>query len=165
MLTRRSLALTALPIVAMGQPARPSLRVAVPKIANSGTLDPLREQSSNASERYIGLILETLIGRDLTPGLATAWHRADARTVDLTLRPGVVTHDGRTLTADDVPHPGPGSGRDSGCGHGPVHDIHTGPGAGTTAGRGWHADRTGRHRPALGPVCAGARWHRTLPRR
>ena len=102
MLTRRALALAALPTFAIGQPARPSLRVAVPKIANSGTLDPLREQSSNASERYIGLILETLIGRDLTPGLATAWHRVDARTVDLTLRRGVVTHDGRTLTADDV---------------------------------------------------------------
>ena len=102
MLTRRALALAALPTCAIGQPARPSLRIAVPKIANTGTLDPLREQSSNASERYIGLILETLIGRDLSPGLATAWRRVDARTVELTLRPGVTTHDGRTLTADDV---------------------------------------------------------------
>ena len=47
MITRRAglaLAATAtLPRVAIGQPERPSLTVAVQKIANTGTLDPLRE--------------------------------------------------------------------------------------------------------------------------
>ncbi|GAC1491842.1 MAG: ABC transporter substrate-binding protein [Acetobacteraceae bacterium] len=36
------------------------------------------------------------------PGLATEWRRVDARTIELQLRPGVVMHDGRTLTAEDV---------------------------------------------------------------
>lgn len=107
---RAALALpfAALPRIAIGQPARPALTVAVQKIANTGLLDPLREQSSNASERYLRLILETPIGRDQhaalgrIPGLATAWRRVDERTIDLTLRPGVVMHDGRTLTAEDV---------------------------------------------------------------
>lgn len=98
----------ALPRFAIGQPALPALTVAVPKIANTGTLDPLREQSSNASERYVGLVLETLIGRDQqralgrVPALAAEWRRVDERTLDITLRPGVTTHDGRTLTAEDV---------------------------------------------------------------
>ena len=111
-LARRSvlagIAAAGLPRVAIGQPARPGLTVAVQKIANTGLLDPLREQSSNASERYIGLVLETPIGRDQqtdlrrVPGLAESWRRADARTIELVLRPGVVMHDGRTMTAEDV---------------------------------------------------------------
>lgn len=98
----------ALPRFAIGQPTRPALTIAVPKIANTGTLDPLREQSSNASERYTGLILETLIGRnqqsrlERVPSLATAWRRLDERTLELELRPGVVMHDGRSLEAEDV---------------------------------------------------------------
>ena len=101
-------AAVALPRVAIGQPARPTLTVAVQKIANTGTLDPLREQSSNASERYLGLIAETPIGRDQqrdlrrVPGLATSWRRVDSRTVELELRPDVAMHDGRTMTAEDV---------------------------------------------------------------
>src|SRR3954465_949115 len=97
-----------LPRVAIGQPERPALTVAVAKIANTGTLDPLREQSSNAAERWTGLVLETPIGRDQqhglerVPGGASAWRRVDDRTIDLELRPGVVMHDGRTMTADDV---------------------------------------------------------------
>jgi peptide/nickel transport system substrate-binding protein len=100
--------LAALPRVAIGQQARPILTVAVQKIANTGLLDPLREQSSNASEHYLGLILETPIGRnqqgalERVPGLAESWRRVDARTVELTIRPGVIMHDGRTLTAEDV---------------------------------------------------------------
>lgn len=97
-----------LPRVAIGQLARPMLTVAVQKIANTGLLDPLREQSSNASERYLALVLETPIRRDeqgvlqRVPGLAESWRRIDSRTVELTLRPGVVMHDGRTMTAEDV---------------------------------------------------------------
>ena len=111
MITRRAaLALSAavLPRIAIGQPERPALTVAVQKIANTGTLDPLREQSSNASERYLGLVMEQPIlrnqqaGLERVPGLATEWRRVDERTVDLTIRPGVVMHDGRTLTAEDV---------------------------------------------------------------
>ena len=111
MITRRTaLALTAavLPRVAIGQPERPSLTVAVQKIANTGTLDPLREQSSNASDRYLGLVMEQPIlrnqqaGLERVPGLAAGWRRVDERTVDLTIRPDVVMHDGRTLTAEDV---------------------------------------------------------------
>ncbi len=109
---RRRVLLTAsaaaLPRIAIGQPARPALTVAVPKIANTGTLDPLREQSSNASERWVGLVLETLIARDQhrglerIPGLATEWRRVDERTLDLQLRPDVAMHDGRIMTAEDV---------------------------------------------------------------
>ncbi len=111
MIPRRTLLaapLAALPRIAIGQPERPAITVAVPKIANTGTLDPLREQSSNASERWLGLILETPIARDQqrglerVPGLAEEWRRVDERTLDLRLRPGVVMHDGRTLTAEDV---------------------------------------------------------------
>ena len=52
--------------------------------------------------------METLIARnqqgklERTPGLATAWKRIDAATVELRLRPGVVMHDGRTMMAEDV---------------------------------------------------------------
>ena len=98
-----------LPRVALGQPDnRPVITVAVPKISNSGTLDPLREQSSNASERWLGSILETLIGRDQqrrlerVPGLATSWRRIDDTTVELVLRQGVRMHDGGEMTAEDV---------------------------------------------------------------
>ncbi len=87
---------------------RPSLTIAVQKIANTGTLEPLREQSSNASEHYLAAMLETPIARnqqrglERVPGLATATRRIDDRTVELTLRPGVKFHDGSTLTAEDV---------------------------------------------------------------
>lgn len=113
MIARRTLlaatAATALPRFAVAQSDdRPALTVAVQKIANTNTLDPLREQSSNASERYTALVLETPIGRnqqgvlERVPGLATAWRRVDARTVELDIRPDVRLHDGRTLTAEDV---------------------------------------------------------------
>ncbi len=111
--TRRTIlasaAATALPRFAIAQPDdRPALTIAVQKIANTGTLEPLREQSSNASEHYLAAMLETPIGRnqqhwlERTPGLAESWRRIDERTVELTLRPGVKYHDGATLTAEDV---------------------------------------------------------------
>jgi peptide/nickel transport system substrate-binding protein len=82
--------------------------VAVQKIANTGTLDPLREQSSNASERWTGSILETLVTRSFNrdpregAGLALSLTRVDINTVDAELRPDVVFHNGDTMTADDV---------------------------------------------------------------
>ena len=99
----------ALPRIAIAQAdTRPALTIAVQKIANTGTLEPLREQSSNASEHYLAALLDTPIARnqqhwlERTPGLATTWRRVDDRTVELTLRPGVRYHDGGTLTAEDV---------------------------------------------------------------
>jgi peptide/nickel transport system substrate-binding protein len=87
---------------------RPVITIAVAKISNSGVLDPLREQSSNASERWLGSIQETLIARnqqgnlERVPGLATEWRRIDDTTVELKLRPGVKLHNGDELTAEDV---------------------------------------------------------------
>ncbi len=87
---------------------RPVITIAVAKISNSGVLDPLREQSSNASERWLGSIQETLIARnqqgnlERVPGIATAWKRIDDKTVELSLRPGVKLHNGDELTAEDV---------------------------------------------------------------
>ena len=113
-LRRALLAAAALPRAAFAQTApigpdtRPVVTVAVAKISNTGTLDPLREQSSNASERWVSSIAETLIGRDQqsalqrVPALATAWRRIDERTVELTLRPNVKLHDGTAMTAEDV---------------------------------------------------------------
>ena len=112
--TRRTLiasaaATAALPRFAIAQAdQRPAITVAVQKIANTGTLDPLREQSSNASEHWVGSVMETPIARnqqgklERIPGLATAWTRLDERTVELTLREGVRFHDGSALTAEDV---------------------------------------------------------------
>jgi peptide/nickel transport system substrate-binding protein len=102
-------AAAALPRFAIAQSdQRPSFTVAVQKIANTGTLEPLREQSSNVSERYVASIIETLIGRnqqghlERVPGLATSWKRIDDRTVELAVRPGVKMHNGDTMTAEDV---------------------------------------------------------------
>jgi peptide/nickel transport system substrate-binding protein len=115
LLPRRTLlaAAAAVPSFAIAQSVtgvdtRPVITIAVQKISNSGTLDPLREQSSNASERWVGSIQETLIARnqqgnlERVPGLATGWRRIDERTVELSLRPGVTFHNGDELTAEDV---------------------------------------------------------------
>ena len=113
-LTRRTalstgLVSTALPRIAFGQANGDRvIRVAVQKISNTLTLDPLREQSSNASERWMASILENLIGRnqhsglERVPALATAWRRIDALTLELDLRQGVIMHDGREFTSEDV---------------------------------------------------------------
>jgi peptide/nickel transport system substrate-binding protein len=87
---------------------RPSVVVAVQKISNTSTLEPLREQSSNVSERWVGSILETLIGRnqqgalERVPGLAISWSRPNETTLEMELRPGVILHNGDELTAEDV---------------------------------------------------------------
>lgn len=109
-LTRRAaIAGLLLPSLARAQAdSRPALTIAVQKISNTNTLDPMREQSSNVSERWMGLILENLIAqnqrgkRERIPGLATAWSRIDARTIELALRPDVILHNGDTFTAEDV---------------------------------------------------------------
>ena len=111
-LPRRSLlagaGILALPRFAIGQSdSRPVITVAVQKISNSNTLDPLREQS-NVGTRLATFFIERLIDLDYqgqlqpVPGLATAWRRIDDRTVELDLRRGVIMHDGREFTAADV---------------------------------------------------------------
>ena len=108
-LTTAGLSSTALPRFAIAQAdSRPTIRVAVQKISNTGTLEPQREQSSNVSERWVGSVLETLIGRnqqgvlERVPGLATEWRRIDETTLELDLREGVRMHNGDEFTVDDV---------------------------------------------------------------
>jgi peptide/nickel transport system substrate-binding protein len=93
--------------LAQGGGTRPSVTVAVQKLANSNTLEPLRE-SSNVGTRLMASYCETLMMQDwlgdlsLQPGLATAWRRVDDRVLEVTLRQGVRFHDGREMTAEDV---------------------------------------------------------------
>ncbi len=113
-LTRRATiasaaATAALPRFAIAQSdTRPHVKVAVQIISNTGTLEPLREQSSNASERWVNSILETPIARnqqgqlERVPGIAQSWKRISDTIVELELRPGVKLHNGDTLTAEDV---------------------------------------------------------------
>jgi peptide/nickel transport system substrate-binding protein len=112
MLNRRTLLLSsgllALPRPSLGQAdQRPVITIAVQKIANTNTLETLREQS-NVGSRTWNSYAETLIEQDwsgdlsLRPQLAESWRRVDDRTVELTLREGVRFHDGRTMTAEDV---------------------------------------------------------------
>ena len=110
-LPRRALlagAAVALPRFAIAQSdTRPTITVAVQKISNSNTLDPLREQS-NVGTRCALFYIERLIDLDYqgqlqpVPGLATAWRRIDDKTVELDLRRGVRMHNGDEFTADDV---------------------------------------------------------------
>ena len=111
-ITRRTAGLlaasAALPRFAIAQSdTRPSITIAVQRIANSNTFDNLREHS-NVGERTAMMFNERLIEidwrRDLKPkpGLATSWHRPDERTVEVKLREGVVFHNGGAFTAEDV---------------------------------------------------------------
>ncbi len=93
-------------VVAQGD-ARPVITIAVQRIANSSTLNGLREQS-NVGERISLMISERLIDLDYrgdlapVPALAQSWRRIDDRTIELKLRAGVKFHNGETMTAEDV---------------------------------------------------------------
>ena len=111
-LTRRhALSVTAgasLPRIAIAQAdTRPTITVAVQKIANSNTLDALREQS-NVGTRMMAMFVERLIDLnyqgqlETKPGLATEWKRIDDKTVEFSLRKGVKMHIGDEFTAEDV---------------------------------------------------------------
>ena len=97
-----------LPRIAIGQAdQRPSITIAVQQIANSASLEPLREQS-NVGQRVFSFLFEPLIMQNLLgkleakPGVAESWKRVDDRTVEFTLRKGIKFHNGDELTADDV---------------------------------------------------------------
>ncbi|WP_158747824.1 ABC transporter substrate-binding protein [Acidisphaera sp. L21] len=103
-----ALGAAALPRFAIAQgDTRPTVTVAVQKISNSNTLDDLREQS-NVGTRLSAFFVERLIDLnyqgqlEMMPGLATAWRRIDDKTVELSLRQGVIMHNGDTFTAEDV---------------------------------------------------------------
>lgn len=112
MLRRELLALPSLallPRFAIAQSdQRPSITIAVQKISNSNTLEVLREQSNVGERVFYTSLWESLIGRnwlgnlETMPGLATGWRRLDDRTVELSLRRGVIFHNGDEMTAEDV---------------------------------------------------------------
>lgn len=98
-----------LPRIAVAQgDNRPSITIAVQKVANSNTLDVLREQSNVGERVFYSSLWEALIGKDwrgdlrMTPGLATEWRRVDDQIVELKLRQGVKFHNGDEMTAEDV---------------------------------------------------------------
>ncbi|MEJ1158989.1 ABC transporter substrate-binding protein [Prosthecomicrobium sp. N25] len=70
-------------------------------------LDPLR-YLTNPGYRVMYNIYDTLLDVDfkkdgaLKPALASSWKRVDEKTIDVTLRDGVLFHDGSPLTVDDV---------------------------------------------------------------
>ena len=108
---RRLIATTAaglaLPRFAIAQgDNRPTVTIAVQKIANSNTLDSLREQS-NVGTRMMAMFVERLIDLNFQgkleprPGLATEWRRIDDRTVEFSLRRGVKMHNGDEFTKMD----------------------------------------------------------------
>jgi peptide/nickel transport system substrate-binding protein len=113
-LDRRSLlaggaGLLTLPRIALAQAdQRPSITVAVQKVANSNTLEPLREQSNVGERVFLTSMWEGLLGRDYSskletvPVLAVENRRISDSVVEFKLRPGVKFHNGDELTAEDV---------------------------------------------------------------
>ena len=81
---------------------RPTVTVAVQRIATSNTLCILNE-ASNVGTRHYTAYKEPLIDTDWTgdlslrPGLAESWRMVDDRSIEFTLRPGVRHHNGDLL--------------------------------------------------------------------
>ena len=104
----KSLATLALAAALLALPAAAQPRTALTWGTNSEleTLDPYAT-SKRASQLVIRNILENLIVRDpatgkAKPALATAWKWVDPVTLEMTLRRGVLFHDGSPFSADDV---------------------------------------------------------------
>jgi peptide/nickel transport system substrate-binding protein len=74
--------------------------------AEPPTLNPLVEHDAWTVWIALGAVYDPLVREDargrFSPSLATRWIAKDARTLELTLRPGVTWHDGRPFSADDV---------------------------------------------------------------
>ncbi|HLU15198.1 MAG TPA: ABC transporter substrate-binding protein [Burkholderiaceae bacterium] len=83
------------------------IRVAASGLTINGTLATLREQS-NVGRRILPSILEPVIATDvlgdlsLQPGIAQSWKRINDSVVEVTLRQGVIFHNGDEMTAEDV---------------------------------------------------------------
>ena len=73
--------------------------------SSPANLDP-RIGTDAQSEHIDELIFDGLVARDknfhFTPALAESWEQPDALTLVFHLRKGVLFHDGRTLSANDV---------------------------------------------------------------
>ncbi|MEO3474302.1 ABC transporter substrate-binding protein [Roseomonas sp. CAU 1739] len=102
-------ALAALPRIALAQAdQRPSITVAVQKVSNSNTLEPLREQSNVGERVFLTSMWEGLLGRDYAskletiPMLAVENRRISDSVVEFKLRPGVKFHNGAEMTAEDI---------------------------------------------------------------
>lgn len=84
---------------------RPELNIAVQR--NPDTQEPV-DVANNIAFRNNYSIHETLLKLDLQgdfsaqPNLATSWQWIDDKTLELKLRKGVIFHDGREMTAEDV---------------------------------------------------------------
>ena len=84
---------------------RPTITIAVQKLATSNTLDCLAEQS-NVGRRILNSFVELLIGANLQgelepfPQLATSWKRIDDKVVEVSLRQGVKFHNGEEFDGE-----------------------------------------------------------------
>jgi len=162
MLNRRLLlaapALAVLPRPSLGQAdQRPAITIAVQKVVNSNTLETLREQSNVGERVFYSSLWEGLIGRDWlgqlgpVPGLATEWRRISDSVVELSLRRGVMFHNGEEMTAEDVIF---SFGRDRMFGT----TLASAQGRTIPIGEGMPAPRPGRELPPEVPAVARRSW-------
>jgi len=161
MISRRPL--LALPLAGLAAPAlgqadtRPAITIAVQKISNTNTLEPLREQSNVGERIFHSSMWETLIGREWTgalgpvPGLATSWRRISDQVVELSLRPGVRFHNGEEMTAEDVVF---SFSRERMFGN----TLATAQGRTIPVGEGMPAPRAGKELPPEVPAVARRSW-------
>jgi peptide/nickel transport system substrate-binding protein len=93
------------PLAACGPASDRSVTLTLVVDSEPASLDP-RLGSDEASRRVNDLLYNGLVRLDDAarpiPDLAAAWRRPDPLTVEVALRPGVLFHDGSTLTARDV---------------------------------------------------------------
>jgi peptide/nickel transport system substrate-binding protein len=106
-LTIKALAvvLLAAAAAACAAPPAPSGIVTLAVLSSPNSLDP-RIGSDETSQRAHQLLFDNLLSLDeqlrVTSGLASRWEQPDPLTYVVHLRSGVLFHDGRELTAEDV---------------------------------------------------------------